>query len=265
MHELDNRRGYQAWTFAITSRVRAQRGEVSEAVAALTQARRALWPGGQVFASDLDVAALWIEVLSGRLADAEALLDDAVARSDDEGTLMVSAYLRHEAIRAGLPAARHVDALGEVAAVDQGRRAACWFAHAAALADGRGAGLVDAGHQFATLGMHLMASEAFARAAIALRRAGSLALAAQAKELSRQQRAWCPGARTPALHLGDLVVGLTARELDVATRAGVGKANLDIAEDLGISVRTVETHLQRAFTKLGVNRRADLATLLQPD
>ena len=263
LHELDNRRGYQAWTFAITSRVRAQRGEVPEAEAALAQARRALWPGGQVFAADLDVAALWIEVLSGRRAKAEALLDDAVERSDDEGALMVSAYLRHEAVRAGLPVARHVDALAKVAAIDQGRRAKSWFAHAAALAADRRDGLVDAGHQFRTLGMHLVAAEAFARAAVAFRRAGSPGLAAQAKELSGQQRELCPGARTPALHLGDDVVGLTARELDVAKRAAAGHANIGIAEDLGISVRTVETHLQRAFARLGVTRRADLAPLLQ--
>ena len=41
--------------------------------------------------------------------------------------------------------------------------------------------------------------------------------------------------------------------------------NGEIADTLGISVRTVETHLQRTFTKLGVNRRTDLAPLLQPD
>ena len=265
LHELDNRRGYQTWTFAIMSRVRSQQGELTEAEVALAGARRTLWPGGQVIDSDLDVAALWVEVLRGRLADAEVLLDEAIARADGEDKLMVSAFLRHEAIRVGLPAARHVDALAAVAAIDQGRRAAIWHEHAAALAGGRGEDLVAVGHKFDALGTHLIAAEAFARAAVALRHAGSPALAAQAKELSRQQRAWCPGARTPALHLDDLVVGLTVRELEVATRAAAGKANLEIADDLGISVRTVETHLQRAFAKLGVNRRTDLTSLLWPD
>ena len=51
---------------------------------------------------------------------------------------------------------------------------------------------------------------------------------------------------------------LTARELDVATRAAAGAANRDIARTLAISVRTVEVHLGRAFSKLGVRTRVEL-------
>jgi DNA-binding CsgD family transcriptional regulator len=61
------------------------------------------------------------------------------------------------------------------------------------------------------------------------------------------------------------VASLTARELDVATRAATGQPNSEIANGLGISVRTVETHLQRAYAKLGVKRRTDLAPVLRPD
>lgn len=265
LHEVDNTRGYLAWTLAILSRVHAQRGEVDEAERALAQARQRLWPGGQVIGSDLDAASLWVEVLRGRHGRAEEVLAEAVARTDAEGMAMVSAYLRHEAIRAGLPSAPHLDALAEVASEDQGRRVEIWHAHATALAADDGAGIVEAGHRLAALGTHLVAAEAFARAAGAHRRAGSPALAAQAKELSRQQLTLCPGARTPALRLGDVVVGLTSRELDVATRAAGGQKNHEIAEALGISVRTVETHLQRSFVKLGINRRAELAPLLHPD
>lgn len=51
---------------------------------------------------------------------------------------------------------------------------------------------------------------------------------------------------------------LTARELEVAMRAAAGAPNRDIAQDLAISVRTVEVHLGRAFTKLGVRSRVEL-------
>ncbi|WP_314646891.1 LuxR C-terminal-related transcriptional regulator [uncultured Microbacterium sp.] len=51
---------------------------------------------------------------------------------------------------------------------------------------------------------------------------------------------------------------LTARELDVAMRAAAGAPNRDIAHALSISVRTVEVHLGRAFTKLGVRSRVEL-------
>lgn len=53
--------------------------------------------------------------------------------------------------------------------------------------------------------------------------------------------------------------GLSARERDVVRRAAAGEANGDIARALGISVRTVETHLHHAYRKLGVSGRRELA------
>jgi tetratricopeptide (TPR) repeat protein len=105
LHELDNRRGYQSWCFAITSRVHALRGELVEAAEVLAAARRHLWPGGQVFAGDLDVAAIWVATLGGDRAGAARTLDEAVARAEAEGLVTVALRLRHEAIRAGLPVA----------------------------------------------------------------------------------------------------------------------------------------------------------------
>lgn len=51
---------------------------------------------------------------------------------------------------------------------------------------------------------------------------------------------------------------LTERERQIATLAGNGVSNKDIAQDIGISVRTVEGHLYQVFTKLGVSSRSDL-------
>jgi DNA-binding NarL/FixJ family response regulator len=58
---------------------------------------------------------------------------------------------------------------------------------------------------------------------------------------------------------------LTAREAEVASLAAAGLANREIAEQLVVSLRTVENHLHRAFTKLGVTSRAELAVHLAPD
>lgn len=54
---------------------------------------------------------------------------------------------------------------------------------------------------------------------------------------------------------------LTTRELEVAMRAVGGAANREISEALNVSVRTVEVHLGRVFTKLGVRSRVELTVL----
>ncbi|MFW6049846.1 MAG: helix-turn-helix transcriptional regulator [Myxococcota bacterium] len=56
--------------------------------------------------------------------------------------------------------------------------------------------------------------------------------------------------------------GLTRAEARVAVRIGEGKAVPDIAEELGISVQTVRTHLKRAYAKTGARRQAELARLV---
>jgi DNA-binding CsgD family transcriptional regulator len=262
LHELGNRRGYQSICFAITARVHAERNEVDAARAALRAAREHLWHAGQVLDFEVDVAAIWVAARRGDRADAEHHLRTGVERAHREGVASVEAYLRHEAVRAGLDPAEHVDALHDFADRDQGRRGAAWARHVGALVAGDGAGLDSAAAGFADLGQHLRAAEAYAQAAVAHSRAGSRALAARARTLGDAERAQCTGAATPALQSHLAVAGLTRRELDVIAQAASGASSRDIAETLGISVRTVETHLQRAFDKLGIHRRSELVDLL---
>lgn len=55
---------------------------------------------------------------------------------------------------------------------------------------------------------------------------------------------------------------LTGRERQVARLALAGASNREIAEEMGVSVRTVEGHLYQVFTKLGVTSRGDLPGLV---
>jgi DNA-binding NarL/FixJ family response regulator len=55
---------------------------------------------------------------------------------------------------------------------------------------------------------------------------------------------------------------LTSRENEVARLASRGLSNQAIADELVVSVRTVETHLSHAYAKLGIASRADLAAYL---
>lgn len=52
-------------------------------------------------------------------------------------------------------------------------------------------------------------------------------------------------------------VPLTARELDVLRAAARGLGNKQIGLELGMSPRTVQTHLSRVFAKLGVASRTE--------
>lgn len=56
---------------------------------------------------------------------------------------------------------------------------------------------------------------------------------------------------------------LTPREMEVAQLAAQGKRNSEIARDLHISVRTVETHLANIYGKLNVRSRAELGHLIR--
>lgn len=61
---------------------------------------------------------------------------------------------------------------------------------------------------------------------------------------------------------GDAVIAtLTARETQVARMLAEGLTNRQIAQKLVIAQRTVETHIEHIFTKLGVNSRTQVAVL----
>lgn len=64
----------------------------------------------------------------------------------------------------------------------------------------------------------------------------------------------------PVLPRADLAAfGLSPREVEVVRRVAAGLRNDDIGEQLGVSGRTVQKHLERAYRKLGVRSRSEAA------
>ena len=60
---------------------------------------------------------------------------------------------------------------------------------------------------------------------------------------------------------------LTATQLRVAQLASSGRTNAEIAQELFVSVKTIETHLSQAYAKLGLSgqgARAGLQSALRP-
>lgn len=51
---------------------------------------------------------------------------------------------------------------------------------------------------------------------------------------------------------------LTASERRVAALAASGRTNKEVAQELFVTVKTVETHLARSFQKLAISTRREL-------
>jgi DNA-binding NarL/FixJ family response regulator len=71
------------------------------------------------------------------------------------------------------------------------------------------------------------------------------------------------GARPPTRSGGVGTGVLTAREAEIARLVGERKSNKGIAKDLGISPRTVGTHLSAIFKKVEVESRIQLGDLVR--
>jgi len=67
------------------------------------------------------------------------------------------------------------------------------------------------------------------------------------------------GVHSPGSGLRGSGAPLTAREQELAAAASGGASTRDLAEQLDLSVRTVEHHLSAVYAKVGVRSRAELA------
>ena len=94
------------------------------------------------------------------------------------------------------------------------------------------------------------------------RKAGQARAALQSVARSRELAARCDGAHRPWAVDAGIVHGLTGREQEVAVLAASGRSDAELAEQLGISIRTVQTHLARAYMKLDITSRAELPEAL---
>jgi DNA-binding CsgD family transcriptional regulator len=104
----------------------------------------------------------------------------------------------------------------------------------------------------------VLAAEAAADAAIAWRDQGAPRRSAAALRLASNLADRCERPATPALSETRRVARLTRAERTAALLAANGRTSRQIAEELVVSVRTVENHLQHVYEKLGIRGRAEL-------
>lgn len=133
------------------------------------------------------------------------------------------------------------------------------FAEAAtALASGNADRVMIAAGIFGEAGLHLHAAEAMATAAKFYLRGGQQSAANAAALRANEYTQRCALARTPLLDTSDVRTSLSKREKEVAAMAASGWTSRQIADRLGISIRTVDNYLGRVYMKLGVSGRAEL-------
>lgn len=235
-------------------------GDVAHARKALEDLDAA-WHPAFVFAEpDVVLARAWVSAAEGAISEAVRLAHEAADLAAERGQIAHEMYALHTAVRFGDRSI--ADRLAALAVRIDGPRAPAAARHAAALATDDGQALLSVAASFEEMGDLLAAADAAAQAAAvhALhdRRADARAAGARAHLLAEA----CEGARTPALAAIAAPLPLTDREREIACLAARGLSNRQIADRLVVSVRTVEGHLYRASTKLGVSERTELAALL---
>ncbi|HEY6891814.1 MAG TPA: helix-turn-helix transcriptional regulator, partial [Solirubrobacter sp.] len=231
--------------YAVHARLLLAEGRTEEALERLDQQHAADAARGWLVGLREDDHVLRFQALAalGRVDAARALADEEVsaARARDARGAEAIARLARAAL---LP-----DPLAELeTAVAAARASALPLVLATALAD-HGAALRRAGRR---TDARVPLREARDRA----HRCGATALEARVHE-----ELVIAGARPQRLAFSG-VDALTASERRVAELAVRGLRNREIAEALFVSLKTVEVHLGRAYTKLGIKGRSQLAEAL---
>jgi DNA-binding NarL/FixJ family response regulator len=171
----------------------------------------------------------------------------------------VRARLLHEALLCGARPASVTPALVRLAADTDCALIEAYAGHASAMAAHDTPALLAAAERLAAIGCVAAAVQAAAGAARTFadegRQDSARRAAARMQELHPAGEGWEP----PVIDgLDGVAVGLTPREAQIAALAARGLSNQQIADEIVLSVRTVETYVYRAMRKRGADNRRDL-------
>ncbi|WP_327083253.1 helix-turn-helix transcriptional regulator [Mycolicibacterium celeriflavum] len=252
--------GWVMLVAAWLAQAEAARGNADGAAAALARAEEANGPQVAVFVPELDLARSWHRACMGQTTTARDHALRAAQSARMKGMHAVEMCALHTAVRFGdrSQSAR----LRQLAAQLDSPLAAAIAAHGSGLSDHDGDHLDGAADKFDQIGAAAMAADASAHAAREHARAG-----ARVKELESASRAhWLAsryGLRTSAVASIEDPLPITDREREIATLVGEGLTNREIADRLGVSVRTIDGHLYRIFAKLSIEDRDQLTRLVR--
>lgn len=192
---------------------------------------------------------------SGDLVGARAVAHRLLAEVDGR-VPMLRAWLLNTMVELGEPAAASMQGLNDLAADSDSPIIRVLADRARAAADDDAALMDQAATHLAELGSFGRAAQVSTDAATLHEHAVDQAAAARSRERARACTAASANPRdvvlTAPLPVAD---ALTAREREITDLAGRGLSNREIASELFLSVRTVESHLYQARIKTGLSPR----------
>ena len=251
-----------SWLVLVAARhaqAEGERGDGEAAAAALDIAEGAYGPHVAVFLPELELARAWQRASVGETSAARSHATHAAKVARSSGMHAVEMRALHTAVRFG--DGGHAPRLEELARTLKNPLAEAVALHARGLAD-RDGGLLDAAaRRFADLGALALAADASAQAAGEHARQRDRGNEVESSTWAYGLASQC-GLRTPALEAAARPLPFSGRERQIAMLVVAGLSNRQIADRLVVSVRTVEGHLYRLFTKLGINNRDQLIQLI---
>jgi len=231
-------------------------GRPSEAESVLSEVRNGGLAETRYFPVERCQAEAWTCLARGDIEAAATRFGEAANIANKTGDAVGEAEALHALARVG----RHDShgRLHEVSETIEGSLAAERFRHAAALFDRDAASLDDVGASFESMGAHVLAAECYASAARLWRNAGDPRRRASSERRARGELLVCENPKGPVALVGPSTAELTPAELRTAALAANGRTSRAIADQLDVSLRTVQNQLQRVYEKLGIRSRAEL-------
>ncbi len=248
--------GLHPTAVAVRATALAQLGRVGDARRTLAQPELAD-AGDGWSAIQAGQARAWCAVAEGRPDEGAETAAAAGRDGMDNGQLYLGALTCYAAVRFGRaePVAEHLE---WARSQGEGPLLATFDRHARGLIDQDPGGLVGTSTELASIGMTTAAAEALEQASMIHRRQGdsegARRLHLRANHLLRDAHLAPIGAMTAS--------ALTTREREIAVLAAQRHRSRQIADALGLSVRTVDNHLARVYRKLDVASRDDLPDAL---
>jgi DNA-binding CsgD family transcriptional regulator len=238
-------------------------GDLAAARDSLARADALAGGANRLFDAWVELNRAWVQVAGGELSTSVEIALTAAKLAEESEQPAYQTICLYDAVRIG-GAAAVGERLREVAGYVEGPVAPLLVAVADGLATGDGPALARSAAALADEGQVLLAAEAATAAARAFEQTGERAQMRRALQRAAELAGECPGVRTPLLELAGRVGLLSRREREVAVLA-TGLSSRQVADRLGLSVNTVNNTLARAFAKLGVSNRTELADIFRND